>query len=76
MILQANPAQRLVPPQSPSQATLFNKTGSTSRFGGYAAFVPAKKIGIIILANKNYPIPARVKAAHEILEQLVAPQGD
>ena len=76
MISHANPARRLVPPQAPSQATLFNKTGSTSRFGAYAAFVPAKKIGIVILANKNYPIPARVKAAHEILEQLAALPGD
>lgn len=76
MIWEANPAQALVPPQPPAQAMLFNKTGSTSNFGAYTAFVPAKKIGIVILANKNYPIPARVKAAHEILEQLAARLGD
>ena len=70
VLWEANPASALVPPQTPSPATLFNKTGSTSRFGAYAAFVPAKKIGVVILANKNYPIAARVKAAHEILEQL------
>lgn len=70
LIREANPARALVPPQAPPPATLFNKTGSTSRFGAYAAFVPAKKIGVVILANKNYPIPARIKAAHAILARL------
>ncbi|HEX8406573.1 MAG TPA: class C beta-lactamase [Duganella sp.] len=76
MLSQANPARQLTPPQTPQTATLFNKTGSTSRFGAYAAFVPAKKIGVVILANKNYPIPARVQAAHAILEQLAARRAD
>ena len=43
---------------------LLNKTGATNGFRTYVAFVPAKGIGIVMLANKNLPIPARITAAH------------
>jgi beta-lactamase class C len=70
MIMEANAATQLTPPQIPSEPTLFNKTGSTNGFGVYVAFVPGKMIGIVMLANKNFPIPARITAAHAVLEQL------
>ena len=70
MSLEANAATQLTPPQAPSKPTLFNKTGSTNGFGAYVAFVPAKKIGIVMLANRNVPTPARITAAHAVLERL------
>ena len=70
MIHDSNPAKQLERPNAASARTLFNKTGSTGGFGAYVAFIPETKIGIVMLANRNYPIPARVQAAHAILEQL------
>ena len=68
--LAADPASALIPPQAPTGPTLFNKTGSTNGFGAYAVFVPARRIGLVMLMNRNAPIPARIKAAHAILERL------
>jgi beta-lactamase class C len=73
MIFKPNAATRLDPPRAPSGPTLFNKTGSTAAFSAYAAFVPAKQLGIVILSNKSIPTPARVTAAHAVLDAL-APQ--
>ncbi|WEF31441.1 class C beta-lactamase [Pseudoduganella chitinolytica] len=72
MIWEPHPATRLQTPALPAGPTLFNKTGSTGGFGAYVLFVPEQKVGIVLLANRNYPIPARVKAAYAILERLTA----
>lgn len=73
MAMQAHKVEWMNPPQFQPDHSLYNKTGSTGGFGAYAAFVPSKDIGIVILANKNFPIPERIKIASQLLTTLSQP---
>ncbi|MBR8060984.1 class C beta-lactamase [Burkholderia dolosa] len=70
MLFDAMPATAIDPPLAPRGDVWINKTGSTNGFSTYVAFVPAKRLAIVMLANRSFPIEDRVKTAYAILSSL------
>lgn len=66
------PVKPIEPPQAPQPDLWINKTGSTGGFAAYVAYIPAKKLGMVLLSNKNYPVPPRVTVGYQILTGLEA----
>ncbi|MCE3028710.1 class C beta-lactamase [Salinicola sp. DM10] len=79
MILEPQTAKPIAPPGDdvarPAKVWI-NKTGSTNGFGGYVVMLPDRQVGLVMLANRNYPNAARVETAYRILSGLGAIEPD
>jgi beta-lactamase class C len=73
-ILSPQPVTTITPPLPPQQNVILNKTGATNGFGGYVTLLPAEDLGIVVLANRNYPNELRVRATYHLIESLLAAQ--
>jgi beta-lactamase class C len=69
-IVQDLPASRITQPAGGMH--LLDKTGSTNGFSTYMLYVPQLRIGVVLLANKSYPLVERVKAGKQILTILAS----
>ena len=56
------------PPRRLDGPVLLNKTGATGGFSAYVVVVPEREVGVVLLANRFVPGPARIRAVHAILE--------
>ncbi|OQP86765.1 class C beta-lactamase [Rhizobium rhizosphaerae] len=73
MIMTPQPVEALDPAARAGDPVILNKTGSTNGFGNYIAMVPSERLGVVMLANKNIPIEARVRATYALIKALLGP---
>ena len=74
MIYGTTAVTPISPAAKPLPSEWVNKTGSTNGFGAYVAYVPGSHVGVVLLANRNYPLPERVRLAYELLH-LIDPEN-
>ena len=72
MIMKPQPVSRRDGPSAGPM--LLTRTGATNGFGAYVAMVPEAHIGVVVLANRNYPNLTRVEATLQLIDTIVGAQ--
>lgn len=75
MIFGREPVEAVAAGMARTGSWLHMKTGSTNGFGAYVLFIPEQRVGLVLLSNRNFPIPDRIRAAWRILDELVGDQA-
>lgn len=70
MSQESNPVSAIEPPLPPQADAWLHKTGGTGGFSAYALFNPARRVGIVMLANRFVPGDERVSTAYTLLERV------
>lgn len=70
MVLKPTSVTRLDPPRAPPADSLVTKTGATNGFGAYVAYIPGRKIGLVLMANRNHPTAMRLTLAKQVFAAL------
>lgn len=71
-ILEPQPMEAITPPLPPQRDVILNKTGATNGFSSYAVLLPGADLGVVVLANRNIPNEARIRAVYGFVESLLA----
>lgn len=71
-ILNPQKVVKINPALPPQKDVILNKTGSTNGFGSYVAVLPGEGLGIVVLANRNYPNEARITATYALIDKLLS----
>lgn len=74
-VRRPKPVENIDPPLPPQKDVILHKTGSTNGFGGYVALLPGENLGIVVLANRNYPNEARIRATYDLIQRLLSMTG-
>lgn len=70
-ILKLQPMETIDPPLPPQEHVILNKTGSTNGFGAYVVLLPGEDLGVAVLANRNFPNEARIRATYAFLQKVL-----